>query len=885
MQRVPNYTSVTLDSGDVLTASDWEQLQTVPAGAAGYLTGIVVFRANGTVSVAAGTSITVDGAGYRGGTAGTQSPAAAGINGESYDGINGAGGATLTNGTLGGGSGNDHNGTGNTHGTRGGGGGGGEDGDDVSESGGGGGGGADSTVNAGGNGGAGGDTDVWAGGGGQGQANGNGFNGGAASFDGTGNAGAKATFAEETGQGGGSTSTDPGSGGGGGGGLYGDKPLTTLFLGSGGGGGGGSNNAPGPSDPGSPGGGIIFIIASTVTNSGAITSNGQDGTVGGSEIAGGGGGAGGSILIQANSFTNSLTLQAKGGLKQNGATSGPGGGAGGGGGVGRIAVAADSRTLGTTTPTFVNEDVTPINGVGATWSADEDTPLTGLAKLATKRVRFEIANAAAASGSVLYRLEVSQKDPTSCAAAGSTWTRINSSTEWDMVASTHFTEGDPTSNVNPGLTDAYSTFVPGQLKDLDATVTAADDETTAIALSETEFTEIEYAIQATTSATGAAIYCFRLTNAGVATGFSYSETKYAKVTLGNTADLTGTLADGATLAEIVAGTETLIITLTGNTWHANVGSAGAETTALINGLDSAQGEPNGWNTEVQGGLNDTHVVQNSPTLVTITLPAFASYATTADETITLTVPAAALSGSSDIVATPTFTVTTLPDLQQVHYRWRKDDGGEGISSTFDVGTGVDGAVVISAEQNINTALGGTVTTVASFGSATGGTTLTVAPGTGSGYTNGDEIFLINMQGDTTNNSNTGNYEFLTIASVSTDTLTFTTAIQKLYGETASNLVLGNQKIVLQRVPQWTTVTINSGGKLIANAWDGSSGGVVVFRSSGAVTINGTGLIDVDGLGYRGGAGGVGNVNDGSDGGVNGESYDGSLAARGESRSY
>ena len=75
-----------------------------------------------------------------------------------------------------------------------------------------------------------------------------------------------------------------------------------------------------------------------------------------------------------------------------------------------------------------------------------------------------------------------------------------------------------------------------------------------------------------------------------------------------------------------------------------------------------------------------------------------------------------------------------------------------------------------------------MTTVASFGSATGGTTLTVAPGTGAGYTNGDEIFLINMQGDTTNNDNKGNYEFLTIDSVSTDTLTFTTAIQKLYGE-------------------------------------------------------------------------------------------------------
>ena len=71
--------------------------------------------------------------------------------------------------------------------------------------------------------------------------------------------------------------------------------------------------------------------------------------------------------------------------------------------------------------------------------------------------------------------------------------------------------------------------------------------------------------------------------------------------------------------------------------------------------------------------------------------------------------------------------------------------------------------------------------------------------------------------------------------------------------------LTGQKVVVQRVPQWTTVTINSGGELTANVWDGSSGsgGVVVFRASGAVTVNGTGKINVNAfLGYQGDPGGA-----------------------------
>jgi hypothetical protein len=78
--------------------------------------------------------------------------------------------------------------------------------------------------------------------------------------------------------------------------------------------------------------------------------------------------------------------------------------------------------------------------------------------------------------------------------------------------------------------------------------------------------------------------------------------------------------------------------------------------AIIDGLDSAQAEGTGWNAEVRDNLAVGTVVRTSDTVCTITLSAQAAYNITAQETITVTVPAAALTLGSPIVATPTFTV-------------------------------------------------------------------------------------------------------------------------------------------------------------------------------------------------------------------------------------
>jgi hypothetical protein len=224
--------------------------------------------------------------------------------------------------------------------------------------------------------------------------------------------------------------------------------------------------------------------------------------------------------------------------------------------------------------------------------------------------------------------------------------------------------------------------------------------------------------------------------------------------------------------------------------------------------------------------------------------------------------------------------TTPANLTQTHYRWRNDNGGE--SGGLDTGTGADGSVTISASQNINTNIlgsnragnpDGVLTTAASFGSATGGTTLTVAAATG--LAANDEIILINLQGDATNNGNVGNYEFLEIQSIASNTLTFESPIQNLYGATTSNLDLTGQNVIVQRVPQWTDVTLQSGGTLTANAWNGTSGGVVVFRATGTVDVQTGGSISANAIGYRG----RGSITDG--GGINGESYDGVVGSGGD----
>ena len=312
VQRVPNYTSVTVSAGFNLTADDWN----------GTKGGVIFFRAKGTVTVAG--TIHMNNKGF---IAGASGGLGGGYGGETYNGQGGNGGA---------------------HGAAG-----------SSLQGGGGGGGGNTNVGGGGTVGSGG------GGGGAQKANGNGGGGGYGSPGGRGTGGIDYTDAGtgEYGVGGtGGTSSGNSRGGGGGGGTVGTSTLSKLYLGSGSGAQGGQYtsdycNVSGAA--GVDGGGIIFIKAYNIVISGAIQSKGQNGNPG-ANSGGSGGGSGGTIYLAATNVTVGTSLVV--------ATGGTGGnGAGGAGGVGRIRINYFNPITGTTNPAaYTSFDLTLDNHIKLT---------------------------------------------------------------------------------------------------------------------------------------------------------------------------------------------------------------------------------------------------------------------------------------------------------------------------------------------------------------------------------------------------------------------------------------------------------------------------------------------------------------------------------------
>jgi hypothetical protein len=121
-----------------------------------------------------------------------------------------------------------------------------------------------------------------------------------------------------------------------------------------------------------------------------------------------------------------------------------------------------------------------------------------------------------------FKLEYGVK-VTSCSAITS-WTAVptGSSVAWKSPQSSNVNDGDPTTN-NAGLTDGNSVFVAGEVKEDSSS--AID----AIALGFTNFTEVEFAVEATANAVSNAHYCFRLTDVGNASSFTYDT--YAEATL------------------------------------------------------------------------------------------------------------------------------------------------------------------------------------------------------------------------------------------------------------------------------------------------------------------------------------------------------------------
>lgn len=107
----------------------------------------------------------------------------------------------------------------------------------------------------------------------------------------------------------------------------------------------------------------------------------------------------------------------------------------------------------------------------------------------------------------------------------------------------------------------------------------------------------------------------------------------------------------------------------------------------------------------------------------------------------------------------------------------------------------------------------------------------------------DEILIINMEGTSSDYSNVGKYEIKKITGISDKTLTLDSALTNSYDGTT-------QDIMIQRVPVYASVNIVQGSTLGVFSWNVETGGVLAFKSTGTVTVNGK--VDMSGSGYFGG---------------------------------
>jgi hypothetical protein len=210
-----------------------------------------------------------------------------------------------------------------------------------------------------------------------------------------------------------------------------------------------------------------------------------------------------------------------------------------------------------------------------------------------------------------------------------------------------------------------------------------------------------------------------------------------------------------------------------------------------------------------------------------------------------------------------FTIATASGTKSVYLA-----SGSSSSSQVDwVGDGSDGSLAVSSSNQIVNAYA-----FLAGNENAGETTVTVS--SASGFAEDDEILLIQMQNSS--GGEAGTYEFKRISSIAGNEITLASPLDNSYYSGSFDTVDAAASQIV-RVPQYTSVSIESGGSITAPAWDGYTGGIVVFRAE-TVNVNTGGSIDVSEKGYRGGAYGPTNNLDGYQGesflgkGVGGAGY-------------
>ncbi|MBS2025529.1 MAG: hypothetical protein JST92_24285, partial [Deltaproteobacteria bacterium] len=182
--------------------------------------------------------------------------------------------------------------------------------------------------------------------------------------------------------------------------------------------------------------------------------------------------------------------------------------------------------------------------------------------------------------------------------------------------------------------------------------------------------------------------------------------------------------------------------------------------------------------------------------------------------------------------------------------WNVSLGAVVASPPIDTGTGLDGPLTVASNTTVDlSAAGGTQLMPAFVATSVSGANITVA-GNAAGLAGGDEVLVWDAQGLSGQSVNAGNYETARVLAVSGGTITLTQPLRGTYGVGGDQNVSA-QHVVVQRVPQLSTLTVAPSGTLTAKAWDGSTGGVLFLRVHGGAHVEG--VITMDGRGFRGAA--------------------------------
>jgi len=159
---------------------------------------------------------------------------------------------------------------------------------------------------------------------------------------------------------------------------------------------------------------------------------------------------------------------------------------------------------------------------------------------------------------------------------------------------------------------------------------------------------------------------------------------------------------------------------------------------------------------------------------------------------------------------------------------------------FQFGSGTDGNLTVNAGETIIINIERTTVTGINYATST-----SILVDSSGGIQAGDEILIICMSDSTTNMDNNlvGLWETHYVTSAGTNVLTLDKPLEYQYD------TINDKKHQVVKIPNYSDVLVS--GTLTCPNWNGTTGGILAFRSTNNLEVSEIGIIDASYKGYRG----------------------------------